>query len=64
MLPRVAGRDLTYTCALQLSGKSLSWQWSLEVENTTDGAVEADIICVQDVGLKPAELRIDKRILR
>ena len=44
---------LVYTCALQLSGKSLSWLWSVEIENTSDSAVEADIICVQDVGLKP-----------
>ena len=37
---------LVYTCALQLSAKSLSWLWSVEIENTSDGAVEADIICV------------------
>jgi len=50
-----AGRwaGLDYKCALQLSGKSLSWQWSVEIENTSDSAVEADIICVQDIGLKP-----------
>jgi len=50
-----AGRwaGLEYKCALQLSGKSLSWQWSVEIENASDSAVEADIICVQDVGLKP-----------
>jgi cellobiose phosphorylase len=44
---------LIYTCALKLSAKSLSWLWNVEIENTSDGAVEADIICVQDVGLKP-----------
>ncbi len=44
---------LVYTCSLQLSGKSLSWLWNIEIENTSDSAVEADIICVQDVGLKP-----------
>jgi len=43
---------LVYTCALQLSGKSLSWLWSVKIENISDSAVEADIICVQDVGLK------------
>ena len=35
---------LVYTCSLQLSGKSLSWLWRIEIENTSDGAVEADII--------------------
>ena len=44
---------LIYTCALKPSADSLSWLWSIEIENTSDGAVEADIICVQDVGLKP-----------
>ena len=38
---------------MQLSEKSLSWQWSVEIENTSDSAVELDLICVQDVGLKP-----------
>jgi 1,2-beta-oligoglucan phosphorylase len=44
---------LDYKCTLQLSARSLSWQWSVEIENNSDSAVEADMIFVQDVGLKP-----------
>ncbi|MCK9203098.1 MAG: hypothetical protein M0P58_01525 [Bacteroidales bacterium] len=44
---------LHYTCALQLSKKSLSWQWSVDVSNPTDDQVDLDLIYVQDVGLKP-----------
>ena len=43
---------LDYTCTLQLSEKSLSWQWSVEIKNTFYKAVELDLIYVQDVGLK------------
>ncbi len=49
---------LVYTCSLQLSDKSLSWLWSVKIENTADGAVEADIIYLQDVGLKPVNSRL------
>lgn len=43
---------LDYVCTLQLSKKSLSWQWSVEITNTSDNAVEFDVIYLQDVGLK------------
>ncbi|MCK9208689.1 MAG: hypothetical protein M0P66_16375, partial [Salinivirgaceae bacterium] len=45
---------LEYTCTLQLSAKSLSWQWQIEVKNSTDAKVELDVIYMQDIGLKPA----------
>src|SRR5665811_1694195 len=35
---------LVYTCTLRPSGKGMHWLWSVEIENTSDGAVEADII--------------------
>ncbi len=31
----------------------MSWQWSIEIQNTTTDVVELDLIYVQDVGLKP-----------
>jgi 1,2-beta-oligoglucan phosphorylase len=43
-----------YECKLQLSKKSLSWQWSTVIHNTTQSSVELDVIYQQDVGLKPA----------
>ncbi len=43
---------LDYTCILQLSKKSLSWQWSVEIQNQGDSNVELDLIWLQDVGLK------------
>ena len=44
---------LAYVCALQLSEKSLSWQWSIEVKNISGDVVELDMIWLQDAGLKP-----------
>ncbi|MBE9467651.1 MAG: hypothetical protein IMY72_04925 [Bacteroidetes bacterium] len=44
--------NLDYLCCLQLSKKSLSWQWSVEVKNLSDKDVELDLIYVQDAGLK------------
>ena len=44
---------LDYICQLQLSKISLSWQWSITIENTSDNPVELDLIYLQDVGLKP-----------
>jgi len=40
-----------FECTLQLSSKSYSWQWRVELKNT-DEAAEFDLIYVQDVGLK------------
>ena len=45
---------LEYTCSLQLSEKSLSWQWSIEITNVSDALVELDLIYLQDAGLKPS----------
>ncbi len=44
---------LDYACMLQLSLKSLSWQWSIDIRNNCGETAELDIIYVQDVGLKP-----------
>ena len=44
---------LDYTCVLQLSKKSLSWQWSVDIKNVSDETFELDLIYVQDAGLKP-----------
>ena len=43
---------LQYTCSLNLSPTSFSWQWSIEITNKSDEEVELDLIYVQDVGLK------------
>jgi cellobiose phosphorylase len=43
---------LEYVCALQVSEKSLSWQWSIDIKNTTGDLVESDLFFVQDAGLK------------
>jgi cellobiose phosphorylase len=44
--------DIDYICILRLSKKSLSWQWSVEINNVSDDFVELDLIYVQDLGLK------------
>jgi cellobiose phosphorylase len=44
---------LDYACVLQLSKKSLSWQWHIDITNGSDDLVELDLIYVQDAGLKP-----------
>jgi len=44
---------LEYNCVLQLSKQSLSWEWTVEITNLTGIPVEADLIYVQDAGLKP-----------
>ncbi len=43
---------IDYQCILQLSPKSLSWQWSIELVNNSANPAELDLIYVQDVGLK------------
>ncbi len=45
---------VVYQCTLLLSEKSTSWQWQVELINTSSESYEMDIIYVQDVGLKPA----------
>ena len=44
-----------YRCALQLSGKSQSWQWNISVSNNSGIAATFDLVCLQDVGLKAAD---------
>jgi len=43
---------LDYACVLQLSEKSLSWQWHIDITNGSDDPAELDLIYVQDAGLK------------
>jgi len=45
--------DIEYTCVLQLSANSLSWQWSIDITNASSEPVDLDLIYVQDIGLKP-----------
>lgn len=53
---RVVGSwdGLDYECLLQLSEKSLSWKWSVEILNNSGKGQMLDLIYVQDVGLKAA----------
>lgn len=51
-LARGSWDGLDYSCLLQLSPKSLSWQWSIDITNTSGDPKELDLIYVQDVGLK------------
>ena len=43
---------LDYICTLQLSERSLSWQWIVEIDNKSGKSVELDIIYLQDIGLR------------
>ncbi|MBI9066700.1 MAG: hypothetical protein JEZ09_05365 [Salinivirgaceae bacterium] len=43
---------LEYTCVLQLSPKSKTWQWRVDITNNSDKKVELDLIYLQDIGLK------------
>ena len=44
---------LDYQCVLQLSEKSLSWQWSIDIQNKSGNPFDLDLVYVQDIGLKP-----------
>jgi len=44
---------IDYQYMLKLSQKSLSWQWSIDIQNRSGNSVDLDLIYVQDVGLKP-----------
>jgi len=46
---------IDYQCKLQLSLQSLSWKFTVELQNKTGEEIEADLIYVQDVGLKAAD---------
>ena len=43
---------LEYICSLQLSEKSNSWQWKIDVSNKSAENVELDVVLMQEVGLK------------
>ena len=45
---------LEYTCTLRLSGRSQSWQWLVEIKNTTGEKAELDLVYLQDIALKPS----------
>ncbi|MBW6492853.1 MAG: hypothetical protein K0B15_16845, partial [Lentimicrobium sp.] len=52
-ITRGSWAGLEYECTLRLSETSLSWQWQVEVKNTSGQAVELDLVYMQDVALKP-----------
>ncbi|HRZ96178.1 MAG TPA: hypothetical protein P5084_01375 [Paludibacter sp.] len=45
-------KGLEYICSLQLSEKSCSWQWKIDVTNKSAENVELDVVLMQEVGLK------------
>jgi cellobiose phosphorylase len=53
---RVVGSwdGLEYECLLQLSAKSLSWKWSVDILNNSGEGQMLDLIYVQDIGLRVA----------
>jgi len=52
-ISRGSWAGINYICALQLSKKSLSWQWRIDIKNIAGDSVELDLIYLQDAGLKP-----------
>lgn len=46
--------NIHYNCTLQLSPKSLSWQWCIDIQNNSGTIQEFDLLAVQDIGLKPS----------
>lgn len=44
--------EIGYQCVLQLSAKSLSWQWGIEIKNTSNQDIDLSLFYLQDVGLK------------
>ena len=52
-IARGSWNGMDYICALQLSPKSLSWQWSIDIQNTSSDYAEFDFFYLQDIGLKP-----------
>jgi len=53
---RVKGtyKDLNYKITFRLSAAESSWNWAVEVKNTGAAPVKADVVYLQDVGLKTA----------
>ena len=47
-----AWKGLQYVCRLQLSEKSTSWRWHIDITNTTSDKALLDVIWKQEVGLK------------
>ena len=45
-------KGLEYICSLQLSEKSNSWQWKIDISNKSAENVELDVVLMQEVGLK------------
>lgn len=43
---------IEYVCTLQLSEKSSSWQWKIDVANNSTENVELDVVLMQEIGLK------------
>lgn len=43
---------IAFECCLNLSGKSLSWEWRIALRNGSGRDVELDLVCMQDAGLK------------
>src|SRR3974390_18394 len=46
-IPQGSGAGLAYTCTLRLSQKSLSWQWSVVIQNMSGQPVELDVTYMQ-----------------
>lgn len=53
IIARGEWEGIKYKCTLSLSSRSNTWQWRIEVQNTTSFEQELDLIYLQDVGLKP-----------
>ena len=45
-------KKLEYLCILRLSEISMSWQWTIEITNTSGNESDIDLFYIQDVGLK------------
>lgn len=45
-------KGIDYVCTLQLSQKSQSWQWQIQLANTTQQAAELDVVWKEEIGLK------------
>jgi cellobiose phosphorylase len=44
--------DIGYICTLRLAGRSLSWEWMIDLQNNSGRGVTLDLVCLQDAGLK------------
>ena len=41
-----------YTCTMRLSEKTLSWEWRIDLHNSSGSDAAIDLVCLQDAGLK------------